>query len=130
MRLSLVVCVVLSMTSMVVNAFVPNRTFEIAETVRIYSDAAELGDSEAQNFVGVLHAAGKGVLKDLVIAYKWFAISAALGNELALRNKQGIALQMTEEQIEQAREMAHAWWVEFKLKPQRIGGSAGTMVFR
>jgi hypothetical protein len=43
-----------------------------AEAVKLYRKAAEQGDADAQNELGVMHAAGRGVPQDIAEAANWF----------------------------------------------------------
>jgi TPR repeat protein len=61
-----------------------NQRFE--EAFEWYSKAAEAGDMDAQNNVGVCYKNGEGVSKNLEKAMFWFSKSAKQGCELAKRN--------------------------------------------
>ncbi|MDH5478723.1 MAG: sel1 repeat family protein, partial [Nitrospinota bacterium] len=51
-----------------------------------FRKAAEQGDPEAQESLGLLYAEGSGVKKDLAEAEKWLRKAADLGNENARAN--------------------------------------------
>ena len=50
------------------------------ESLKLYRQAAELGNAEAQAYVGRLYEYGRGVPKDEFEAMKWFRKAAAQGN--------------------------------------------------
>ena len=52
---------------------------------------------------------GTGVPQDNVLAYIWFDLAAAQGNELAQDNKDRAERQMTREQIAEAQRMSSEW---------------------
>ncbi len=55
--------------------------------------------------VGMMFSNGEGLSKDYVQAYKWFSLSAARGNEEAVKTRDKIALRMTSEQITEAQNL-------------------------
>jgi TPR repeat protein len=65
--------------------------------------------------LGMMYASGRSVPPDLVIAHKWFNLSAMLGNTDAVRLRREIAAEMTDAQIGQAQRAARDW---LKLHPQ------------
>ena len=64
--------------------------------------AAEQNYPPAQDVLGVLYAAGRGVDPDFVEAYKWFCLAAANGYTKAKSRKDTLAKKMTPEQITKA----------------------------
>jgi TPR repeat protein len=52
---------------------------------------------------------GEGVPEDNVLAYMWFNLAAAQGNEDAQRNKDRAERQMTREQIAEAQRLSTEW---------------------
>ena len=80
------------------------------EAVKWYRLAAAQGNELAQVNLGVMSTKGRGVGQDFVRAHMWFnlAATASTGNSRAsaTENRNGIASQMTAEQIETAQEMA------------------------
>ena len=50
------------------------------------SHAAEQGDPDAQNNLGLMYAVGTGVLEDPIYALMWFELAAANGSEGAKKN--------------------------------------------
>ncbi len=70
--------------------------------------AAENGHRLAQNNMGARHVSGDGVEKDLVEAYVWFFKAASQGDRKAGKNCDSVALQLSEEQLAEARKRAGA----------------------
>ena len=56
-----------------------------------------------------MYAQGFGVPEDIVLAYMWFNIAAAQGNESARNNKDFAEQQMTREQITEAQRLTREW---------------------
>ena len=71
--------------------------------------SGEEGDPDAQNNLGRMYAEGSGVPEDDVLAYMWFNLSAAQGQELAQSNKDIIERRMTREQIGEAQRLSREW---------------------
>ena len=79
------------------------------EAVRWYRLAAEQGIARAQYNLGLKYAIGEGVPEDDVLAYMWYNLSAAQGNETARSNKEIIERSMTREQIAEAQRLSREW---------------------
>ncbi len=58
------------------------------EAASWYRKAAESGNAEAQNNLGLLYTTGQGVPYNLVQAYKWLNLAAGAGNQSAMENKE------------------------------------------
>jgi uncharacterized protein len=84
-------------------------TQNYAEAVKWYTPAAEQGLPEAQLDLGVLYLIGEGVPQDYVRAHMWLNLSAAQGNEKAIKYRDKIVGQMTPEQIAEAQKLASEW---------------------
>lgn len=82
------------------------------EAARWYRKAADQGDSWAQDYLGGLFENGRGVKRDLVQAYMWHALAAAQGKTEAERNREFVANQMTQSQINDAQRLASAFKVK------------------
>ena len=99
-----------------------------AKAIRWYRLAAEQGHDIAQTNLGVTYAqrwyryeleavygdtlseANLGLVQqDLVLAFMWFTLSAAQGNETAQRNKDAIEEWLTLEQIAEAQRLSQEW---------------------
>ena len=67
---------------------------------------AEQSDAEAQTYLGAMYAAGEGVARDMVRAYMWFDLAAALGNDNGRRYRDMAARSLSPEQIAEAKRLA------------------------
>lgn len=74
-----------------------------------YERAAEQGDVGAQLFVADGYGYGHGVEPDLVKAYKWYEIAIRYWGSLAVRARDVLAENMTDEQIAEAVRRAGSW---------------------
>jgi GAF domain/Sel1 repeat/PilZ domain len=79
------------------------------EAMRWFQLAAEQGNVEAQSALGSYYWAGRGVPEDLSKAYFWSAIALAQGDDNSKGRLEGLASQMTREQVSAARQQAEAW---------------------
>ena len=74
-----------------------------------YRKAAEQGFSQAQYNLGVSYAMGNGVPQDDVLAYMWFSLAGASGDEDAKTNRETVFKRMTPEQIAEAQKLSREW---------------------
>ena len=74
-----------------------------------FRKAAEQGEAIAQFNLGNMYVQGHGVAKDYVQAHLWLSLSAAQGDEDALKLRNRIARQMTSAQISEAERLAWEW---------------------
>src|SRR5947209_4492271 len=65
--------------------------------------------AEALYQLGIMHASGRSVPVDLIIAHKWFNIAAMKGHAEAARMRREIAAEMTDSEIGQAQRAARDW---------------------
>jgi hypothetical protein len=81
------------------------------EAARWYEAAAAQGEVLALSYLGLLYATGNGLPRDLVQAYKWFDLAASTSGSppAAGASRDEIALQMSQEQIAQARQISAEW---------------------
>ena len=79
-----------------------------------FRKAAEQGMARAQNNLGFMRRAGKGVPKDNIEAHKWFNLAATKGHKGARKNRDIVAKKMTPAQIAQAQKLANELWAAFK----------------
>ena len=77
-----------------------------------YRRAAEQGDAQAQNNLGVVYSKGQSVLLDYIQAHKWYNLSAMHGDNVAFNNRNNIAKRMTPAQIAEAQRLARDWWAK------------------
>lgn len=89
---------------------VPKNAAAAARWLRM---AAEQGHGRAQNNLSTFYYTGVGVKRDIVEAWKWLTLSAdglkGKGREIALRNRDAIAEDMTPQQIVQAEQRVAEW---------------------
>jgi TPR repeat protein len=82
--------------------------YEVADV-----EAASLAEvpTGADSFfqLGMMYSVGRSVPVDLVAAHKWFNIAALRGNRDAIRLRQEVADQMSEQDIAAAQRAARAW---------------------
>ena len=71
--------------------------------------AADQGHVTAQATLGAYYWAGRGVPQDLSKAYFWSALALAQGDENSKSRLEGLASQMTREQVSAARQQAEVW---------------------
>lgn len=76
-----------------------------AEAFRHYRQAAVQGLASAQTNLAFLYGAGEGTTKNAKLAYMWSLVAAASGDEVALRNREIFANDLSENEktIVQAR---------------------------
>ena len=80
-----------------------------AQAVKWYRLAADQGDAMAQANLGTKYANGEGVPRDYVLAYMWWNLGAARGNELGRKNRDLIAPRMTLADISEAQRLSREW---------------------
>jgi TPR repeat protein len=83
-----------------------------AEAARLCTLAADSGNVGAQFNIGLMYANGKGVVKDQVKAHMWLSIAIASGFSRAIEKRDYIALNMTDDEIQEAHRLALEWQVE------------------
>jgi TPR repeat protein len=76
--------------------------------------AAEQGLEGAQYSLAALYKEGKGVPKDLVLAYAWFDTSGANGYKEAYKERDALAKEMDAAMLEQAKHTAADYLVRFR----------------
>lgn len=59
---------------------------DYTEAFKLFTRAAEAGDSDAMNYLGVMYAKGNGISNDDIEAVRWFKKSAESGNKYAMQN--------------------------------------------
>jgi GAF domain/Sel1 repeat/PilZ domain len=74
-----------------------------------FQRAAEQGHPTAQSALGAYYWAGRGVPQDLTKAYFWSTLALAQGDENSKGRLEGLASQMTKEQVTAARQQAEVW---------------------
>jgi TPR repeat protein len=59
------------------------------------------------------HDFGKGTLKDSILAYAWYNVSASQGNEQATKNRGIIEKDMTPDQIAEAQKLSKEYYAKY-----------------
>jgi TPR repeat protein len=71
--------------------------------------AADQGLHDAQHFLGLTYEHGKGVSQDFLQAHMWYTLASVNGLEIADKDRDAIAKQMTPAQIAEAQQLAQEW---------------------
>lgn len=79
------------------------------DAVLWYRLAAEQGQMLAQCDLGEMYAQGEGVSENLILAYKWFTLAAAQGDEKAADLRNLVTDRMTASQIDEGQRLAAEW---------------------
>lgn len=74
--------------------------------------AAQSGTPDALFELGMIYSTGRDVDQDLVIAHKWFNLSALRGNDAAREYRMELAREMNKYQISDAQKQAREWLSE------------------
>jgi hypothetical protein len=82
--------------------------FDMAEVAHATFCEAPAG-ADAFFELGMMYSVGRSVPIDYVSAHKWFNLAAMRGNADAVRLRQEIAAQMSEQEIAEAQRAARAW---------------------
>ena len=82
---------------------------DLKEAFIWFRKAAEQGYGPAQRNLGGMYRDGEGVDRDLVLAYLWFNLAAEQGIESASKSRDKLEIQMTNEQIVEARKLSKYW---------------------
>ncbi len=86
---------------------------DYAEAARWYRLAADQGLAAAQLNLGVKYRNGEGTPQDFVEAHMWANLAASQlsgeDRDLAVRHRDGLAAQMTPDQIAEAQRRAREW---------------------
>jgi uncharacterized protein len=82
---------------------------DYSAAVRWFRQAAEQGVAAAQNDLGVMYASGKGVPKNVILAYMWASLSFVRDNTISSAFRDLLAREMTPAQIAEAQKLAREW---------------------
>ena len=82
---------------------------DLAEAVKWYRKAAEQGQEDAQNNLGIMYYKGQGVPRDYIQAHMWFDLAVANGNEMARDGLDLVTKEMTPAHIAEAQRLAREW---------------------
>ncbi|HEY5994322.1 MAG TPA: tetratricopeptide repeat protein [Gallionellaceae bacterium] len=83
------------------------RDFDMA--LKLARAAAEQGSAEAQYTLGGMYERGQGVPQDMQQALMWYSLSAATGDEQALRKKATLETALPAGQVAEARRLEKEW---------------------
>ena len=79
---------------------------DYAEAARLYKLAAAQGHASAQSNLGGMYGKGEGVAQDYTRAHMWWNLAAAKGESIAVKNRDVVAKQMTQQQVAEAQKLA------------------------
>lgn len=79
------------------------------EAVDWFLQAAKAGDVDAQFLLGRMHYDGNSITVNQVTAYMWFDIAAGHGMRVGERYRDGIARDMTDEEVALGKMRADEW---------------------
>jgi uncharacterized protein len=87
------------------------RSRDYAMAAKLFRSLARQGHARAQNNLGMLYRDGLGIPQDFVRAYMWYSISAVTWSDIdeketTMKERDGVASQMTAAQLKKAQEMA------------------------
>ncbi|MCL4768283.1 MAG: sel1 repeat family protein [Hyphomicrobiaceae bacterium] len=74
-----------------------------------FAEAAARGLGDSQFNMAVLHETGRGVDRDLVAAYKWFALAARSGDKEAARRRDQVKPRLDADQLKDAEALVSSW---------------------
>ena len=75
---------------------------DVAEALRLFERASDLGDSVAPLRLGDMHATGHGITQDNMLAFIWYSIAECAGNAAATASKARLAKLLQRTEIQQA----------------------------
>ena len=84
-----------------------------AEARKWYLKAAEQGDASAQLNLGAKYYNGQGGRQDDKLAYAWFAVSAAQGNEIATKNRGIVAAKLDPASLAAAQKLSEQYHTSY-----------------
>ena len=93
-------------------------TGKAGQALALFQSAAEAGDPFGQFRLAGKYAAGEGVGRDDILAYKWANLAAVDGGHDAVALRDAIAARMTRAQINLAQDMAREWFAGHRNPPQ------------
>ena len=94
---------------------------DYAEAAKWFRKAADQSVAEARYNLGAMYANGQGMPQNVVRALMWFYLSAAQGNQNAVKSRDIFTGHMTPAQITEAQKLAREW----KPTTQSLGAQGG-----
>jgi TPR repeat protein len=84
--------------------------------VKWYQLAADQGYAKAQHNLGLMHANGRGLPQDFMIAHQWLELAVQAGTSLAPKdlddatdNRDQIAGRLTPDELDESQRRVQAW---------------------
>ncbi len=87
---------------------------DYAQALKLARAAADQGSAEAQYTLGGMYERGQGVPQDAQQALVWYSLSAATGDEQAIRKKAALETTLAPGQVEEARRQEGEWIKQHK----------------
>jgi TPR repeat protein len=84
-------------------------TKDLAAALKWYQAAADQGNDRAQLNLGLFYENGTGVPMDLTTAAMWLGLGSAMGQEPARTELRKVILQLSPNQVDEARQRMAAW---------------------
>lgn len=78
-----------------------------------YTKAAEQGHADAQYMLGLMYADGEDTPKNSVLAYVWWSLAAAQGEEYSRKFMRDIEENMTPDQIAKVQKLSQEYYVKY-----------------
>lgn len=91
---------------------------DYAAAYREFRGLAERGYPGYQNIVAEMHAEGRGVPRDPVLAHVWYSLSAAQGDRKGLTERKRLENLLTRDQLDRSRQLAPEYAKQY-LAPYR-----------
>ncbi len=78
-------------------------------SLEVLANTGSIGARDAYFELGLVYCIGREVAADLVVAHKWFNISAMRGNRLAREYRADVARDLTKMEVAKAQRLAREW---------------------
>jgi TPR repeat protein len=89
-----------------------NKSYE--DAILSWITLAKEGDVDTQYHLGLMYAYGNPSFKDIVVAYAWWNVSAAQGNDKAAKNRDALEKEMTPSQLLKARGLSKVYYPKYE----------------
>jgi uncharacterized protein len=80
-----------------------------SKAIEWFQRAADQGHPLALRALGSAYWGGRGVEQNYARAYFWYELALAMGDQESKSKLEGLATQMTQRQVTDARQQAEAW---------------------
>lgn len=98
-----------AMHNLAVNLSSGANTADYAAAAKWFAEAAAYGLADSQFNLGILTEHGLGTTKNLVEAYKWFALAAKSGDAEAAKRRDAVAAQLDPASLAEAGKALTSW---------------------